>query len=56
MAEQVRECVDCHENFVIEAGEVKFFESKGMSLPKRCKPCRAIKKQRNQAREQRYDD
>jgi len=38
-------CVDCHNEFTLTEGEQKFFVDKGYSEPKRCKPCRDIKKQ-----------
>ena len=40
-------CVDCEAEFVVTAGEQDFFASKDLSLPKRCKDCRAAKKARN---------
>ncbi len=43
-------CVDCREQFEITAGEKEFYEMKGLSLPKRCKKCRAAKKARNENR------
>lgn len=38
-----RNCIerDCGKEFQITNGEKEFFDSKNMSLPKRCKPCRA---------------
>lgn len=33
-------CCDCGSSFVFTAGEQLFFTSKGLSTPKRCKPCR----------------
>lgn len=42
---ETRECVDCHNQFDITNGEVTFFQDKNMTLPKRCKNCRALKKQ-----------
>ncbi len=38
-----RICKDCGREFEISAGEEKFFRDKGLSLPKRCKDCRAKK-------------
>ena len=38
-------CKECNENFYIDQGEVEFFEKKGFEPPKRCKPCRAKRKQ-----------
>jgi len=33
-------CVDCGFEFLFSAGEQQFFESKGLSPPKRCPKCR----------------
>jgi len=41
-------CVDCKENFIFTDGEKEFYESKGLTVPKRCKPCRAEKKRKNE--------
>jgi NAD-dependent SIR2 family protein deacetylase len=38
-------CIDCGKEFTITDGEQAFFAQKGFSEPKRCKECRAIKKQ-----------
>ena len=35
-----RKCVDCGKLFHLSDGEINFFKSKGMELPKRCKECR----------------
>lgn len=42
-------CIDCGAEFEITDGEKSFFESKGFTLPKRCKSCRAKKKAERQA-------
>lgn len=34
------QCCDCGEFFEFSEGEKKFFESKGLQIPKRCKECR----------------
>lgn len=34
-------CVDCGRPFVWTAGEQSFYDEKGFTPPKRCKPCRA---------------
>ena len=39
--DQVLECVDCGEEFIFEAGEQAYFQSKELSTPKRCPECRA---------------
>jgi hypothetical protein len=41
-------CVDCKQAFVFQDGEQKFFALKGMSDPKRCKPCRVKAKARRE--------
>lgn len=33
-------CCDCGQAFTFCIGEQRFFESKGLSIPKRCKACR----------------
>ena len=33
-------CVECNKNFIFSAGEKKFYEAKGLRLPKRCPACR----------------
>lgn len=42
-----RQCVDCSKTFIIEPGEVTFYENKGLDLPKRCAECRAKRKAEN---------
>lgn len=42
--EKELECVDCHDSFLLTAGEQQFFHDKGFSTPKRCKSCRMKKK------------
>jgi hypothetical protein len=37
-------CIDCGNSFVFTAEEQKYFFSKGLSEPKRCKPCRELRK------------
>lgn len=39
-----RVCKDCGKEFEIEDGEIEFYESKGLSLPKRCADCREKRK------------
>lgn len=40
-------CTDCHEPFIITPDEQQFFQQKKFDLPKRCKPCRVIRRQNN---------
>jgi len=39
-----RECIDCDSPFTTTQGEVSYFVQHGLVAPKRCKPCRAIRK------------
>ena len=38
-------CGDCKSAFTWTASEQKFFSEKGWTAPKRCKPCRQLRKQ-----------
>lgn len=42
-------CLSCGASFNVNEGEVKFYTSKSLDIPKRCKPCRKEKK-RNRRR------
>jgi len=37
-------CIGCGQSFVWTSGEQAFFHSKSLSEPKRCKPCRELRK------------
>jgi len=37
-------CVDCGAEFTFNVGEQRYFESKGLSVPKRCPKCRQKRK------------
>ncbi|MCH5170583.1 MAG: zinc-ribbon domain containing protein [Oscillospiraceae bacterium] len=39
-----RVCVQCGKQFVLSDSEVSFYQSKNLSLPKRCKTCREMNK------------
>lgn len=39
-----RTCVQCGKEFDLSDGEIKFYRDKNLSLPKRCKECRAANK------------
>lgn len=41
---QTHMCRDCGKMFYMNYNEVKFFESKELHIPKRCKPCRDKRK------------
>lgn len=45
MADQTIKCVDCGNDFQFTDRDQEFFASKGFTPPKRCRPCRDIKKQ-----------
>jgi hypothetical protein len=36
----VLECKDCGRNFELTSGEIEFYKSRGLNLPKRCEECR----------------
>lgn len=38
------QCCDCPNKFIFTAGEQEFFASKNFTPPRRCKPCREIRK------------
>ena len=38
-------CVSCGDEFLFSVEEQEFYQSKGFSDPKKCKPCREIAKQ-----------
>lgn len=38
-------CIDCGEQFTFSVEEQDFFQSKELSTPKRCKPCRKVRRQ-----------
>ena len=40
-------CTDCKKDFIITPAEQQFFQQKSFDLPKRCKPCRVIRRQNN---------
>jgi len=37
-------CLDCGRDFTFASGEQRYFWAKGLSEPKRCKPCRMLRK------------
>jgi hypothetical protein len=43
--DETRACADCAAEFTIAAGEQRFFLPRGMSLPRRCRPCREYRRQ-----------
>jgi len=47
MPDETRACVDCNQPWTLTEGEKKFFASRNLHEPKRCKPCRQVKRQQN---------
>jgi putative zinc ribbon protein len=39
-----RTCCDCGDTWMLSRGEREFFAGRGLSEPRRCKPCRAAKR------------
>ncbi len=37
-------CLDCGREFTFASGEQRYFWAKGLSEPKRCKPCSVLRK------------
>ncbi len=46
-SDQMLMCSDCGQEFVFTAGEQQFFQERGYSSPRRCKPCRQAKQSAN---------
>jgi len=42
--DKILHCTDCDKDFVFTVGEQRYFVSRGLSIPKRCHPCRQIRK------------
>lgn len=38
-------CLECAQPFTVALSEQRFFESKGLALPKRCPDCRRIRRE-----------
>jgi CxxC-x17-CxxC domain-containing protein len=38
-------CIECNNDFELNEGEKNFYVQRGLDLPKRCKPCRASRKE-----------
>lgn len=47
-----RTCLGCGKEYMISKGEIGFYESKGLALPKRCAECRKARKAASQSQEQ----
>lgn len=44
-ADQIITCVECKAEFVLTAGQQRWFTDKQMHLPKRCEECRKKKRE-----------
>jgi ribosomal protein L36 len=42
--DKVLTCLDCGREFTFASAEQRYFWAKGLSEPKRCKPCRIIRR------------
>jgi len=42
--DKVLTCLDCGSEFTFTPGEQRYFWAKGLLEPKRCKPCRMLRK------------
>lgn len=42
--DKVLTCLDCGREFTFASEEQRYFWAKGLSEPKRCKPCRMLRK------------
>lgn len=40
-----RECIECDDNFFLTSGEIDFYVQHELETPKRCKPCRQLRKE-----------
>jgi len=50
------ECCDCKQVFIFTAGEQEFFASKNFTPPRRCKPCRDVRKREKEEKAAREGD
>lgn len=44
-------CKDCNQEFIFTIGEQDFYESKGLTQPKRCLSCRDIRRAEREQQE-----
>jgi len=42
--EKTLTCADCGQDFIFTEGEQRYFWSKGLAEPKRCKQCRVLRR------------
>jgi hypothetical protein len=52
MPDKTLKCVDCGADFVFTERDQAFFAQKGFTEPKRCRPCRDVKKQSKMRQDQ----
>jgi hypothetical protein len=52
MPAETLKCKDCGEAFILSEKEAAFFLRKGLTLPKRCAPCRAKRREERELAEQ----
>lgn len=45
MEDKTIKCKECGDNFVITVDDQKWYAEKGFKAPKRCKSCRALRRQ-----------
>lgn len=50
------DCLSCGVTFLFTAGEQDYYTNKSLKPPKRCAPCRQIRREERQAREQRDEE
>lgn len=48
MPDQTMSCVDCGNEYTFTEKEQEYFKLKGLTTPKRCKPCRDIRRQQKE--------
>ena len=42
--DKIIKCCDCQESFKFSAGEQLYYHQKGLIEPRRCRPCRELRK------------
>lgn len=52
MPDQNLNCVDCGSSFIYSERDQQHFTKLGFAPPKRCQPCRALKKQNRERQDQ----
>jgi hypothetical protein len=45
-------CIDCDTEFLWTAGEQAYYANRGLQTPRRCKPCRVIRRQQQAWRDE----